>query len=206
LNQHEVFVKMEQLDGRLLLNASAFYYTLMDAQVVGAAPESEASSLFGLVGNIPEARGFGLELDGSFEILDGLILSAGLGLLNTEITDVTGTVGVAAASLGADLPDAPGVTANGGLSYVSDFGLSASVNARFVGSIVDDLGEGALDSYVVVDLAAGYEHKINDRVVGRIDGFINNVADNRYITADFAEGFVVVGRPRTFGISGTLSF
>ncbi|MEM8836475.1 MAG: TonB-dependent receptor [Pseudomonadota bacterium] len=206
LNQHEVFVKTEQLDGRLLLNASAFYYTLMDAQVVGAAPESEASSLFGLVGNIPEARGFGLELDGSFEILDGLILSAGLGLLNTEITDVTGTVGVAAASLGADLPDAPGVTANGGLSYVSDFGLSASVNARFVGSIVDDLGEGALDSYVVVDLAAGYEHKINDRVVGRIDGFINNVADNRYITADFAEGFVVVGRPRTFGISGTLSF
>ncbi|MEM8793931.1 MAG: TonB-dependent receptor [Pseudomonadota bacterium] len=201
LRQHEIFLKTQQLDGRLNLNASAFYYRFLDAQVGGAAPDNPPGAI--LIGNVPVARGIGLELDGSFEILDGLTLSAGLGLLDTEITDAGPVV---TELQGADLPRAPGVTANGSLSYTSDSGFSASVNARFVGSTFVDIDVPDLDSYVVVDLAAGYEYSISDRVVGRIDGFINNVADNRFITENFGDSTVTVGRPRTFGIAGTISF
>ncbi|MEM8793934.1 MAG: TonB-dependent receptor [Pseudomonadota bacterium] len=200
LRQHEVFARTNWIENRLALNASAFFYTFDDAQTLGAADVPDPDAF--LFGNVPEARGIGFELDGSFEIFEGVKLTAGLGLLDTEITDAGPII---PEFDGAELPRAPRVTASAGLSYASDFGFSASVDARFVGAQTPGLGDVELENYVVVDIAAGYEHEVRDGVFTRIDGFINNLADNRFVTSTTGSGFIV-GRPRTFGISGTISF
>ncbi|MEM8836460.1 MAG: TonB-dependent receptor [Pseudomonadota bacterium] len=196
LRQHEIFAKTQWFDSRLAINGSAFFYTFEDAQTPGAAGVLE------LFGNVPEARGLGLELDGSFEVFEGVRLTGGLGLLDTEITDAGPNL---PQFEGADLPRAPSITASAGLSYISDFGFSASLDARFVGAQSSFLGDPELDNYVVVDVSAAYEHEVSNGVVTRIDGFIKNLADNRFTTSTTGSGFVV-GRPRTFGISGTISF
>ena len=202
LRQHEIYARSRFLDGRLQLNGSAFYYEFDDAQVLGAG-----STTATLVGNVPEARGFGLELEGAFEIYPGLTLTGGLGLLDTEITDAGS---VAPQFEGEELPRAPNIMANGGLGYVSDFGFTARVAARYVGSAPDAIGGPNLDSYVVVDLAVGYDLPIGDQLDLRFEAFVDNVGDERYVT-DIAPSFsgrdlAVVGRPRTFGLAATVRF
>lgn len=200
LRQHEIYAKTRLLEDRLQINGSAFFYTFDDAQVAGAA-EGAAGTL-GLFGNVPSARGYGLELESALEVVDGVILTAGLGLLSTEITD-------AGASLsefeGDDLPRAPEITASGGLRYVSPLGFDASVTVRYIDSITPALGSSAIDSYALLDLAAGYRLTVGNSVDVRIDGFVENVTDKTYVT-DTNGAAVVIGRPRTFGISGTIRF
>ncbi|WP_422368087.1 TonB-dependent receptor domain-containing protein [Pelagibius sp.] len=201
LRQHEIYTRTNFLDERLTVNASAFYYTFVDAQTSGAA--AGTAGAIGLFGNVPEARGFGLELDAAFEIVDGLTMNGGIGLLDTEITDAGPNV---PQFEGEDLPQAPNLTLNGGLSYISDLGFDASIKARYVDSKTVSLGFDESDSYVVVDLAAGYAFSLSDDFDLRIDAFVTNLTDERYVV-DPNDGLTeVLGRPRTIGVAGTIRF
>lgn len=205
LRQHEIFARATLWNDRIDIGTSAFYYTYEDAQVPGAAtlPSVLGGNLFG---NIPQARGLGFEVDATIAVTDQVTVTAGLGLLDTEITDA----GPILADLdGEELPRAPNVTANLGLLYQSDFGLDASARLRFIGETTSGLSQPTIDRYSVIDLAAGYEFELGMTTL-RIDAFIENVADERYFTfrerreAGFA--FDAVGRPRTFGLAGTVRF
>ncbi|MEM1049275.1 MAG: TonB-dependent receptor [Pseudomonadota bacterium] len=199
LRQHEVFARGTALDGRLNFGMSGFYYRFSDAQTLGGDPSAPF-----LIGNVPKARGFGAEIEAGYEILPGLSVSAGVGVLDTRITD-----GGASGFQGQDLPRAPNVTASGRIAYVSDRGFDVAADIRYVGSQLYRLGGVEIDEYAVVDLSAGYEHKVGP-VDLRIDAFVKNVADTSYVTRDFDGGLFVnaqsVGRPRTFGIAGTIRF
>lgn len=202
LRQHEIYTRSTFLGGRATFNASAFYYEFDDAQVIGAfiAPTGEA-----LIGNVPKSRGYGAEFDGSYSFGNGFTLTGGLGLLDTEITDAGS---VLPGLKGAELPRAPSVTADLGLSYVSNNGWDASINVRHVGSADFELNDGGTqEAYTTVDLAAGYEFDIGPNRTFRVDAFVNNLTDERIILG--VEGFngdEYVGRPRTIGLSGTIRF
>ncbi|MEO1612022.1 MAG: TonB-dependent receptor, partial [Pseudomonadota bacterium] len=194
LRQHEIYGRARLMDDRLSIGASIFYYDFDDAQTFGANPN--------LFGNVPEARGFGGELEAAFEVIDGLTVSGGIGFVDTKITDPGPNL---AAFDGDPLPRSSEITASAAISYVSPWGFDARASVNHVGSRPSSLGFGAARSYTVVDLAAGYEVFIADDASFRIEAFVNNVGDER-VTFGNDGGIEVLGRPRTFGIGGTFRF
>ncbi len=206
IDQHEVWAKTSLLDDTLRLGGSLFYYQWHDAQVPGAATTVGATG-GNLFGNIPEAVGYGAELTAEYDITPNWTVNGAIGLLKTEITDAGS---ILAAFNGKDLPRSPSLTASAGLAYRSDNGFDAAANVRFTGSTTSALSEPEMASYAVVDLKAGYE--FDTATVGklRLDAFIENVFDKRYLT--FRESNVgsndlmAVGRPRTYGVSLTAKF
>lgn len=203
IRQHEIYTRSSFLGGRANFNASAFFYTFNDVQASGAGGVGPTGTP--LFGNLPSARGFGTEFEGSYSFSNGLTLSAGLGLLETEITDAGSIV---PELQGKELPRAPNVNASVGLSYVSDFGLDASARLTHVGPAANRLDTGEQPAYTTIDLAIGYEVDIAGAgPVFRIDAFVNNATDDRIVLGPFGFGpGEQVGRPRTVGIAATVRF
>ncbi len=200
LRQHEVYARSNFLNDRLKINASTFYYTFEDAITLGADPNGT-----GLAGNLPEAIGYGFELDAEFDLTDSLTVSGGVGLLETEITDA----GFRRVVEGSELPQAPDVTAQIAARYYFDNGLDMLASARYVGHGIDFVGAGNTEfgSYTVVDFALGYEAEVNNLRSIRFDFFVQNLGDKRYITGGGAGAATVsIGRPRTVGLSATARF
>jgi iron complex outermembrane receptor protein len=82
VNAYEVGLKTDLADGRVRLNAAAFYYDYKNLQYQATDPEV----FNGGVGNIPESEIFGAELEFSAFLSDSLILDARMAWLDTEIT------------------------------------------------------------------------------------------------------------------------
>ncbi|MBT7334986.1 MAG: TonB-dependent receptor [Gammaproteobacteria bacterium] len=79
----EVGLKTDLVDGRVRINAAAFYYDYEGLQYQATDPEV----FEGGVGNIPEADIFGAELELSSYVTDSIILDVRLAWLETEISD-----------------------------------------------------------------------------------------------------------------------
>nr|VFJ73478.1 MAG: Outer membrane receptor proteins, mostly Fe transport [Candidatus Kentron sp. FW] len=226
LKNHEIWVRGNPT-GRLRLDGSVFYYEFEDMQQRGTTSEGpclgEPDPTMPwmspcLTGNIPEAKGYGMELDARWDIDDPWrntwTISGGLGLLDTEITDAGSVV---PHYQGQELSQSPDVTANLGLGWVSPRGFDAQISARYVGrsletyhALFDFLSStsGYTDSRTVIDLKAGYETKFRGTDL-RIDAWVENLTDKRYaasvmaLTSTSAE---VPGRPRTIGVALTARF
>jgi iron complex outermembrane receptor protein len=86
LDAYEVGLKSQLFDRRLQLNASAFYYDFRNQQFLNAVNVGgvQASQLI----NVGRARIQGLEIEAVAEPVDGLSLSAGLGLLDSEYKEL----------------------------------------------------------------------------------------------------------------------
>ena len=82
VNAYEVGLKTDLADGRVRLNAAAFYYDYKNLQYQATDPEV----FNGGVGNIPESEIFGAELEFSAFLSDSIILDARMAWLDTEIT------------------------------------------------------------------------------------------------------------------------
>ena len=82
VNAYEIGLKTDLADGRIRLNAAAFYYDYNNLQYQATDPEV----FNGGVGNIPESEIFGAELEFSAFLSDSLILDARMAWLDTEIT------------------------------------------------------------------------------------------------------------------------
>lgn len=199
LRQHEIFAK-GSVNPNFSYGITGFYYTFEDAQVLGASPGAPF-----LIGNVPEARGLGAEIEVTAKPVDAITLFAGVGLLDTKITD-GGTSGFQ----GRELALAPNLTANGSFQWMFAPGWDFETSFRYVGSQTYRLGATSLKDYAVVDMRLGYDVQPTQNLDLRIEGFIKNVADARYETRDFDGGLFVnsrtVGRPRTFGVTATARF
>ena len=78
----EIGLKTDLADGRVRLNAAAFFYNYEGLQYQATDPEV----FQGGVGNIPESEIFGAELELSAFLSDSVILDVRLAWLDTEIT------------------------------------------------------------------------------------------------------------------------
>jgi iron complex outermembrane receptor protein len=83
IDSYELGVKSTLLDGRLRLNSAVFYQDYENAQVFEFDGAIFVQSLF----NIPESEISGLEVSFDWAATETLILSGGLGLLDSEIKE-----------------------------------------------------------------------------------------------------------------------
>lgn len=192
IQNHEIHLKSSLMDGQLNFGATAFYYIYEDAQVSGASAVPSAFPGFFLTGNIPEAIGQGVELSVDYQNDMGLSMNASVGWLDTEITNAGP---VAAAFQGASLPNAPEFSAAFGINYQHSDGWNVGATVRFVDDMVNRLGVTPIDSYTVVDIAAGFDFEGLNGSDMRLDLSVNNVFDEAYLVenADLRD---IVGRPR----------
>ena len=201
LRQHEVYAKSSILNRRVSFGASAFYYTLDDAQVQVSSPLLNPLG-FPLTINMPEAVSYGVELEATADLTSGFSVNGALGFLKTEITDAGPFL---QSNEGDALPRAPSTTANLALNYDSGDGFTGTLSGRFVGRTTSILNAPAIPSYTIVDLSLGHEFQNGGL---RVDFFIENLTDQAYFNfrGGGANAFEGKGRPRTFGFSSTWRF
>ncbi|MEM8775623.1 MAG: TonB-dependent receptor [Pseudomonadota bacterium] len=199
LQQHEIWLRHTDAGGLFSVNASAFFYTLDDAQVPFVGPNF-------LIGNVDEAEGYGFEFAGQLN-LGRSTITASLGLTETEITELGTAPNVDPALLGTDLPNAAGVTFSLGYVYATRNGWEFGAELLHVGDRAPGVfTDPDLPSYTTLDLRAAYNTDFNGNPV-RFDLFVNNVTDERIVAiSDTFSGTETVGDPLTVGISARLDF
>jgi len=144
LDAFEVGTKTRLLDNKLQLNAAAFYYIWKNQQIFFVGPNGPEFA------NIDESEIKGLEVDFQFAPTEGLFISGGLGLLDTEVTKSTSP---AAAEVGRKLAFSPDVSANllvaktfevgsGDLTLQADYQYQSAAKSYYTQKrLVDELQE-----------------------------------------------------------------
>ncbi|OAO00345.1 TonB-dependent receptor [Sphingomonadales bacterium EhC05] len=210
---YELGIKGKVRSADLTYSVSGFYYDYSDVQTfiredIGGLPVQR-------LGNVDQAEIFGLDLDLLWRpaAIQGLTLNAGLGLLETKLGSFLAGAGPVPA--GNDLPDAPSLSFNGGVTY--EFDVSDTVQARFAlnsryqSSVYKDALNDTLieaDGFWVLDGRASIftDNNWDVSVWGK------NITDKRYVTqginqtSSFGLGFRVYGAPATYGITLTKHF
>ncbi|UTH74272.1 TonB-dependent receptor [Chromobacterium sp. IIBBL 290-4] len=175
---------------RVSLNANAFFNQYTDYQAI----------LNRRFTNIPKGESYGLELEAKARVTPKLTVSAGLGLLNTEVTQ-----GTAANPeiKGKQFNYAPHMTLNLGFKQklINGFYVGGSLNrvGSYYSEITNDRSAIA-GGYTVANLNAGYE----DARWG-VRAYVNNLTNRNQLVSQIsvAGQYVVgvVGAPRTVGMT-----
>lgn len=127
--------------------------------------------------NAGRSRRYGLELDGSVELLPGLRWNSAVTLINARFTDYTTATG---SFDGNREPGIPPWQVYQELAYRHPSGLFAALEAFFVGGYyVNDANTDRSRGYPVVNLRLGYDRDLWGFGVSPFVGF-NNLTDARY--------------------------
>lgn len=209
---YEAGVKQRLPEFGLSWSGSLFYYDYSDVQTF--IRDTSGNLPIQRLGNVDKAKIYGLDFDAlwSPSVIDGLTLTAGLGLLHTELGAFASSTGIV--PKGNDLPDAPDVSLNLSASYTADLGGKLQGKAQVDGRYSGDMFKDALNDPLIategywlwnarVSLFSGADWDIS--VWGK------NLADKRYVTQGvnalaLGSGFRVYGPPRTWGVSFAKSF
>jgi iron complex outermembrane receptor protein len=211
---YEIGTKGRYLDGRLQLNASAFYYDYDDLQV------GKVVQLNATIENAAAATIYGAEVELKALLADNLTIDWGLSLLETEYdefqTEDKGLPGAPTVSLeGNELPRAPNVTSS--LSALYNWELGGSGNVEIWGNwqYTDDQfftpfnrANFEQDSYSVLNASLTYR-TADGRWAVSVYG--DNLGDEDYFTNALESGVPTpgidplvpqffVGAPRTWGV------
>ena len=206
----EIGSKNVLADGRLRLNATAFFYDYEGYQIeqlVGFAFD---------IDNAEAAEVMGVELESSYVVNDNLIITANASHQRSEFTDHTSFDGLAP-QLGVQdvsgnpLPGAPDTTVNLGVVYQTNSGFTFQVNASYKSEInFREFGnsEDAQDAYTVVNAVARWDSE-NDKINLRL--FANNLTDEEYVEALFTSSLTenrigTWATPRQIGFEARYNF
>jgi len=108
---YEGGIKSDWFDTTFQFNASAFYYDWEDQQVFGLL-DTGTTGVRSILQNIGQSTMYGAEVDVRWATpVEGLFISAGLGLLDTKIDDIGDALGGVA--VGNELGQSPSVSFNG---------------------------------------------------------------------------------------------
>lgn len=193
---YEVGLKSAWLDDRLIVNLAAFYNDTSNFQF----PSDQAGNV--IIGNA-DIRTIGAELEVLARPVDGLELSAGLGLLNAEFRNGTNAF-TGAALAGNRTPFSPSLTYNIAAQYRSESGILGRLEViGFGNTFFDDLNTIDQGAFALVNARLGYEFDNYGIYL-----FADNLFDTRYVTQafDFGNTIAVYGAPRTFGVQVRANF
>lgn len=198
VNTYEFGSRSSFADNSLFLSTNLFYNDYDGYQAL-------SSTRF--IVNMEEVVTYGAEVELSANLVNNLEVSAGLGLLQTEIKNAgDGYVDVN----GNELNSAPALTANLGTKYWFSEGLYFGISANYVDEYYGDFSntkERIAGDYTLVRLNAGYEV---DHWKASV--FINNALDEGGIVTRepagrrYPTGYVSVVTPRSIGVSVAYSF
>lgn len=110
LDNYELGIKSEWLDGTLRVNATAFYSEITDLQTSRFDPSNVAFLVF--IENVGDAEIRGLDADFSWLLTPNFTLSGAISLLDTELTKVNPQLDGIAVPEGSELPFAPAFAGN----------------------------------------------------------------------------------------------
>jgi iron complex outermembrane receptor protein len=208
---YELGMKGQFLDGRLQINATAYYTDYEDLQIVRFGPV--AGSPFGtfVTANLGSAEMFGAEVEWKFLVTDHLSFSGYYAYLDSEVDGlVIETGGGPGDASGSDLRQAPENSTNLVLSYnlPSDVGV---FDFRFAYSNTDSQIMDYIDQRTRIDRIELIDGRISwtspdERWDVALWG--KNLADKDYIAHSYVIGPGVIGvwgAPRTFGLTATYS-
>lgn len=200
----EIGSKNTLLDGRMTLNAAAFYIDWTDIQ-----SSISLTCGSGFVANAGKAVSKGVELESTIEPVEGLNLAGGITFTDAEITEKA--PGIRGVSDGDPLPHVSRWSWNASAQYRHDLGggLNGFVRGEVnhVGSRWNAFRSTAtsvlMEPYTLVNVRLGVG---NDRWSAAI--FATNLLDKRYVTLRTTGGspFELVGRPRTIGVNARIGF
>jgi iron complex outermembrane recepter protein len=205
LTAYEAGVKWQVPSARVRGEISAFYYDYSDLQTfirVDLGPVSVQA-----LGNVPEAEVSGVEASLSWELIDGLTLQAGAGLLSTELGGFDTVAGPVPA--GNEIPNAPGLSFNARAIY--EWNLSSSLIGR--AQIGADFADEAFKDAINDPIIASEEYWLFDARlgIGSPSGdweaalWGANLTDEQYVVQGLNSGLGAGNRnynaPRTYGVS-----
>lgn len=223
----ETGVKSTLRDGRVTLNANIYYTKVRDYQNVTSEPDPASSTGFSSrLGNIPGLRAVGTEFDASFNLGDGLTLTAGGAFNEATYTDwhtatcprsFPSSVAVCD-NTGRQIVAAPRWTGIVGFNYERP--LASGFNAHFFGNhtyrsrhnleqLLSEYGEQS--AYSITDVGVGIAHATRSADY-EISLVSKNVFDTRYTTSinDFSNsapvGYDGIGPRRYVGVILRSSF
>lgn len=171
-------------DGKLKLGGTYFERTTSDQIIFNSCSASSTLPLCfqpgsttrrsGYYQNVARALAHGIEAQGSFTPIDGLIIDGNYTWTVAEDRSA-GT-----ATFGKWLPRRPRNSANGSISYAWPFGLTTGAAIRWSGHSYDNAANTTrLDDYTLVDLRAEYAVTSAFRLFARVE----NLFDENYMTA-----------------------
>jgi iron complex outermembrane recepter protein len=225
LENTEIGIRSDLLDGKLRLNATLFHSVWEDIQNLGAVFDSRGIQLPTLVTqNVGEALAEGLEIEMMWVPIDRLTVNVNLGLLDTEYTYIKpGTFALDTNTAFAQAPEddynvgiqyefgltnGGTLTARGDYSYSSQFWrslpfLRMSAYAPPVPLNYDESGDlGTFNARLVYEPPQGNWD---------LQVFGTNLADEYLLNSGFFHGiwgydFATVARPREVGASLNFRF
>lgn len=208
VDNYELGWKVDLLDGRMRFNGSVFYIEIEDLQTSIFDP-SISNLFFSANAANAEVKGIEGELTWAPENVEGLTLSGGISLLDTEITDVL--LPTDDVVKGDDLAFAPEFKGNLQARYQWDLsdGMQAHVmgNAAYSDTSYTDIitiNRLELDSWFLLGATAGVSTEEWTAEV-----YADNLTDE---SAELSGGFgydverITVARPLTIGVRFSLNF
>ncbi|WP_430460773.1 TonB-dependent receptor [Thalassolituus sp. LLYu03] len=195
---YEVGSRSTLLDGDLNLSVNLFHNTYDGFQSLNSSRVIE---------NMNEAVTYGAEVEARLFVSTELQLRAGLGLLESEITDAADEYPEAD---GNRLNSAPGVTASLGGRYWLTHALNVDLSANYVGEYFGDFlntEERKAGDFITARLSATYEQ--GDWL---LSAFVNNLTNEEALlskepaSTSYPNGTASIVDPRTIGASVTYSF
>lgn len=195
---YEASVRSNLFNGRLNISANLF---LNDYEGYQALSSSRA------IVNMDEVETYGLELSLQASLTDKLQVQAGLGLLETEITDPGDGYETAK---GNELSTAPGVTGSLGFIYNLTPNFDVGISARYVDEYfggINNTEERIAGDYTVTRLSANYSSNN-----WTINAYVNNLFDEKALTIQepvsgrYPQGFAGILDPRSVGVTVTYNF
>jgi iron complex outermembrane receptor protein len=192
---------------KVLANAAVFFIDWDDLQL--NLPNREVAGQF-YIANVGGARSAGVELELNARPQSGVDVFATLGYTHARFKEGSFTsVDVS----GNELPTTPRYTASAGAQYARPLGARATLYGRaeavFYGAFqYDDANSAGQEAYSL----ANFRTAVRGRRLFA-EAWVRNAFDRRYIPLAFAypnfapSGFVgESGAPRTFGITGGVTF
>ncbi|MDP5030210.1 TonB-dependent receptor, partial [Paraglaciecola sp.] len=150
LDNFELGIKGDFLDGVLRVNATAYYSEISDLQTSRYDPTNISFLVF--TDNVGDAEIKGLDADITWLASENLVINAAFSLLDTELTSVNAELAGIAPEVGAQLPYSAEFSGNIRARYY--FELNDGYEGYFNASVSytgDRLAGMAMDAYVTED-------------------------------------------------------
>ncbi|MCW4463508.1 TonB-dependent receptor [Sphingomonas sp. BT-65] len=194
---YELSFRSQWLDGRLTLNANAFYVDWKDQQT---------SANFGLnlydyhTVNAGKSHLYGFEIEASHRVNRAFDWYASLGHVRTKFDEFTTDVGTVTDLSGIEFPYTPRWTLSGGANFRFADGFAFNLNTSHRSAVFTDAVKPQDGSRVgartLVNARLGYTQ---DK--WGVSVFVSNLLDERYMQYDVTaqRGIAVLGAPRVVG-------
>jgi pesticin/yersiniabactin receptor len=196
---YEAGVRADPLNGRLPLTASVYLAEVEDIQLFTGEVGQQ------VIRNLGDARSYGVELEATAYVTDGLSFSGGLNLSESEFKDGTEANGIDLS--GNTLPFAPEFSANLSVQYawqppeVEGSVVPRAAISYYGETFFEETNTFSQDPYAVVDLSIAYEE-----AAFSVTGFVNNVFDETYKVYQASANTIQLGDGLNAGLALKVRF